>query len=119
MRAAFSFVKSLPLLLILALAGCSSWVYRVDIPQGNFLEQKDVDKLRIEMSKEQVVFVIGNPVAKNPFNSNVWHYMYTMTRGSGEEFKQELVIYFDSDERLLKIEGDFETPENFNTPLEL
>lgn len=119
MRVAVSFLKSIPLLFILALAGCSSWVYRVDIPQGNFLEQKDVDKLRIAMTKEQVIFVIGNPVAKNPFNHNVWHYMYTMTRGSGEEFKQELVVYFDEEQKLKKIEGDFEVPETFNTPLEI
>ena len=118
MRAALSFFKTLPLIMLLALAGCSNWVYRVDIPQGNFLEQKDVDKLRIEMSKEQVIFVIGNPVAKNSFNDNVWHYLYTMTRGNGNEFRTELVIFFDKDEKLLKIEGDFEVPENFNIPLE-
>ena len=63
MRAALSFFKTLPLIMLLALAGCSNKPL-LDIPQGNFLEQKDVDKLRIEMSKEQVIFVIGNPLQK-------------------------------------------------------
>src|SRR5690606_2678945 len=34
---------------VLILSGCSvfdSWVYRIDIPQGNYLEQRDVDQLR-------------------------------------------------------------------------
>lgn len=118
MRAVFLLLKSLPLIALLALSGCSNWVYRVDIPQGNFLEQKDVDKLRIAMTKEQVVFVIGNPVAKNSFNDNIWHYVYAMTRGNGDEFRQELVIYFDEQQKLKKIDGDFDTPENFDTPLE-
>ncbi|TMS63830.1 outer membrane assembly protein BamE, partial [Pseudoalteromonas sp. S1941] len=27
------------------MSGCSSWIYRINVPQGNFLEQSDVDKL--------------------------------------------------------------------------
>jgi len=55
------------LLSLTLLSGCSDWIYRIDVPQGNFLEQKDVSKLRVDMSKEQVRFVLGNPVVEDSF----------------------------------------------------
>lgn len=46
---------SLPLFIcfsvLLFSTGCA---YRADLMQGNFYEQKDIDKLRIGMSPEQV-----------------------------------------------------------------
>ncbi|MEN9531784.1 MAG: hypothetical protein RIQ83_1008, partial [Pseudomonadota bacterium] len=39
-------------LTALTLSGCSL-VYRIDIPQGNYVEQKQVDKLRQGMTREQ------------------------------------------------------------------
>ena len=42
-------------LTALTLSGCSL-VYRIDIPQGNYVEQKQVDKLRQGMTREQVEF---------------------------------------------------------------
>ena len=32
--------------------GCSNWIYRIDVPQGNFLDERDVEKLRVGMTKE-------------------------------------------------------------------
>lgn len=99
------------------LSGCSSWVYRISIPQGNFLEQSDVDKLRIQMTREQVLYVLGSPVAKDTFSNNVWHYTYVFNLGRESEQRKSLVVYFDND-KVSKIGGDFEEPENFKTPLE-
>ena len=66
-------IKTLVLVAgLISLSACSSWVYRIDIPQGNFLEQKDVNKLRVAMTKEQVQFVLGNPVAENSFDKDVF-----------------------------------------------
>ena len=50
--------------LSLSLFSCSSWVYRIDIPQGNYLEQKDIDKLQVEMTKEQVRKVLKYGIKK-------------------------------------------------------
>ncbi len=108
--------------LVLALAlmtgACSSWVYRIDIPQGNYLDQKDVDKLRIQMTKEQVAYVLGNPVARNAFDDDKWHYVYRLARGNGSIYRKQLVIQFDENDKLTTIEGDFEPSEMFSTPLD-
>lgn len=111
-------VKIAVLVAALGLSACSSWVYRIDIPQGNFLEQKDVDKLRVAMTKEQVVFVLGNPVAANPFDHDTWHYFYSLKGGRGNNFEKLLVVEF-KDDRLVNISGDFEKHADFDKPLDI
>ncbi|WP_199612049.1 outer membrane protein assembly factor BamE [Flocculibacter collagenilyticus] len=101
----------------LSLAGCSNWIYRINIPQGNFIEQKEVDKLRIRMTKEQVLYVLGTPMAENAFDKSKWHYLYMMKTGEGNKFRKELVIHFEND-ALKEISGDFEKHEDFDTPLD-
>lgn len=100
------------------LASCSSWVYRIDIPQGNFLEQKLVNKLRVQMSREQVLFILGSPVAKNPFSDDKWHYLYTLDKNKSENHRSELVIHF-VENKVSDVTGDFKKPDEFDTPLEL
>lgn len=62
-------------------SACSNWIYRIDVPQGNFLDQRDVSKLRIGMTKEQVIYVLGNPVVQDSFDDDTWYYVYDMKRG--------------------------------------
>ncbi|MGI5309125.1 outer membrane protein assembly factor BamE [Rheinheimera sp. WS51] len=102
-----------------SLSACSSWVYRIDIPQGNFLEQKDINKLRVQMTKEQVLYVLGSPVASNPFDNDTWHYYYALKSGTDrQDFKKQLIVTF-SDNKLLDISGDYEKSEDFNQPLDI
>lgn len=117
-------MKSAHIIIILVVGlfttACTDWIYRIDVPQGNYLDQKDVDKLRISMTKEQVRFVLGNPVVQDSFNSNTWYYVYDMKRGMrkrGEDVRRELIIRFEG-EKLATIEGDFEKPEEFDIPLD-
>ncbi|MBQ4831735.1 outer membrane protein assembly factor BamE [Pseudoalteromonas sp. MMG010] len=115
-------LKTFSLLLIItftfsSLAGCSSWVYRINIPQGNFLEQSDVDKLRINMTQEQVIFVLGKPVAEDAFDKTVWRYVYSFNIGRDNEQRKSLTLNFEN-KRLVSLSGDYKEPEEFNTPLE-
>jgi outer membrane protein assembly factor BamE len=117
-------MKSAHIIIILVVTlfttACSDWIYRIDVPQGNFLDQKDVNKLRIEMSKEQVQFVLGNPVVADSFNSNTWYYVYDMKRGMskrGADVRRELILVFDAG-KLTSMSGDFEEPEEFSIPLD-
>jgi outer membrane protein assembly factor BamE len=72
------------------------------------------------MTKEQVIFVLGNPVVEDSFDNNTWYYVYEMKRGMkkrGEDFKKDLIIRFE-DGKVAEVTGDFELPEEFNTPLD-
>ena len=84
-------------LLLTLVSGCSSWVYRMNIPQGNFLEQKDINKLRIEMTREQVIYVLGQPIATDAFDDTAWHYVYLFNYNRKNEQKKSLVVHFEND----------------------
>lgn len=108
------------LVLALATGACTNWIYRIDVPQGNFLDERDVEKLRIGMTKDQVIYVLGNPVVDDSFDDDTWYYVYDMKRGMrkrGEDFQKRMIITFE-DEKVADITGDFELSEDFNTPLD-
>ena len=117
-------MKLTQLLIVIAMifttSACKNWIYRIDIPQGNYLDDRDVKKLRISMTKEQVIYVLGRPVVEDSFDKNTWYYVYEMKRGMsvrGEDFKKDLIIDF-IDGKLVKVEGDFELSEEFDIPLD-
>ncbi|AZQ11250.1 outer membrane protein assembly factor BamE [Shewanella khirikhana] len=107
--------------LSLSLSGCSvfDWlVYKPDIPQGNYMEPQQVEKLRIEMTKEQAEYVLGRPVLRDSFADNTWYYVYHFKSGRDASIiHKELVLHFEND-RLAKVSGDYELSTEFNTPLE-
>ncbi len=88
-------------------------IYKLPIIQGNYLEQKDVDKLRAGMTREQVLYVLGNPVARSSFADQRWEYLYTVRDGSEETARKRLSVIF-ADDKLVKIEGDYTQPAAFN-----
>ncbi len=101
----------------LTLSACSSWVFRYDVPQGNYLEQKSIDKLQVGMTKEQVKFILGSPVVVDPFDNNTWNYVYTLKSGRDSKFdRQKKFILTFVDNKLTAADGDFTLSDNFNTP---
>lgn len=88
----------LPAFLLLALGGCSSlyfpWVYRIDIPQGNFVTDDMLAQLKPGMTPEEVRAVMGPPVLSDPFSQDTWFYLMTYRPGQGKTLSQELVVYF-------------------------
>ena len=103
--------------IALTLSACSSWVYRIDIPQGNYLEQKNIDKIQVGMTKEQVKFVLGSPVLIDAFDKDTWNYVYRFKSGRSTklDMNKSFTIKFE-DDKLVSAEGDFDLSENFNTP---
>ena len=111
------FFRILILIAAINLSACSSWVYRYDVPQGNYLEQKSIDKLQVGMTKEQVHFILGSPVVVDAFNNDTWSYVYKLKSGRSKEFdmQKNFIIHF-SDDKLVSATGDFDLAETFNTP---
>lgn len=100
-------------------SACSSWVYRINIPQGNFLDKQGVEKLQLGMTKEQVKFVLGTPVVQDSFNDDTWYYVYRLKSGVSTKFdiSKSFTVKF-TDGKLAEAFGDFELPETFYTPIE-
>lgn len=101
----------------LALGGCSSdpiavrlpWVYRIDVQQGNVIDQSSINQLTTGMSKRQVLFIMGTPAISDPFHAQRWDYVYDFQPGkySKKEERKHVVLYFDGD-ALSRIEGDLQ-----------
>ncbi len=78
-------------------------LYRIDIQQGNAIDPAQLTRLKTGMTKDQVRYLLGNPLAENVFHKNRWHYIYYLIPGKGETKKYRLVLYFDQD-RLINIQ---------------
>ena len=105
----------LPIVLTLPLMGCSL-VYKIDVPQGNYIEAKQVDQLRRGMTQEQVRFILGNPMSLDSFNHERWVYMYYFKPGRGKVEHKQLVLEFNNG-ALASVSGDFTPPVDFNQGL--
>ena len=88
-------------LLIFFITSCSSFsFYKVPVTQGNIFEDEDIDKLQVGQSMDQVQFILGSPMIKDPFHSNRWDYLNLVTVGDEKIVEKKLVVIFD-DENLL------------------
>jgi outer membrane protein assembly factor BamE len=88
---------------LVALTGCSI-IYKLPTRQGNVIEQKDLDKLKVGMTREQVKFVMGTPIASTPFRSDRWDYVGYYKSPRGDVTTRSVTLYFDKD-TLARLEG--------------
>ena len=88
--------------LIVALPGC---LYRMDIPQGNRLDDGLEQQLEIGMSRSQVEFLLGSPAIIDLYRPDWWYYYYYLKTGDdGKIVERHLKLTFSND-LLSKIEG--------------
>ena len=88
-----------------ALAAC---VYRIDIQQGNLLDEEDVNQVDLGMTRSQVQFLLGTPMVSDSFHRDRWDYAYYYRRGrSPDADRRWVVVYFEND-RVQRIDRDIE-----------
>lgn len=76
-------------------AGC---VYQVDVQQGNKLEPKDVERVKVGMTRNQVRFLLGTPMVSDVFHDDRWDYFYYFRPGrSNDPERRWLIVWFDGD----------------------
>lgn len=89
--------------LALMLAGCNI-VYKVPTRQGNVIEQDKLERIEIGMTRSQVRFLLGTPLAASPFTDDRWDYLGYYRSPRGEEAKRIVSFHFEED-RLVRAEG--------------
>lgn len=101
-------------LILLIISACAKYsdgtwkaplVYRIDIQQGNVVDQGMINKLQPGMDKKQVQFIMGTPLITDPFHSDRWDYVYSMEPGKGEREQRRITLYF-KNEKLAYVDGD-------------
>ena len=97
------------------LSGCSLFsVYKIDLPQGTPITQTQAQSLKLGMSQNQVLYILGSPAVRDTLAPNRWDYIYDFQAGTEGNRKgvadvknasQHLVIYFDANGLVNRIEG--------------
>lgn len=110
--------------IALSLSACGNFssldfpgVYKIGIPQGNIITQEMVDQLRPGMTKRQVIFVMGTPLVRDPFNQDRWDYIYSFQPGGGERGQESISVFFE-DDALIRFAGDFTPSTDSSEDLE-
>lgn len=86
------------IVLAFSISACSSIdkvVYRIDVPQGNYLEAATVNQLQVGMNVQQVQYLLGTPVLIDPFNNNKWYYVFLQQKAYQTPEQRTLIVNFD------------------------
>ncbi len=94
----------LAVLLLLPLAACEI-VYKLPTRQGNVIEQKDLDKVALGMTRDQVRFILGTPIAASGLRGDRWDYYGYYKPPRGAAFSRTVSLFFDGD-KLVRMEGE-------------
>jgi len=78
------------------LAGCS--VHKLDIRQGNALDPKALARIQPGITRQQVQYLLGNPLIEDPFHAQRWDYVYYLKPGKGAQELKRVTIFFDGDQ---------------------
>ena len=99
-------LAALAALITIGAATLTGCVYRIDIQQGNLLEDTDVGQVEVGMTRSQVQFLLGTPMVADSFHRDRWDYAYYLRKGrSADTERRWVVVYFEND-RVAKVERD-------------
>ncbi|NMG27463.1 outer membrane protein assembly factor BamE [Aromatoleum evansii] len=82
--------------------------HRVDVRQGNYVDQEMVARLKKGMTREQVRFALGTPLVTDVFHADRWDYVYIFRPGRGEPQQRVLSVFFVGD-KLERVSGDVQS----------
>jgi outer membrane protein assembly factor BamE len=95
-------------IILATLAMSSGCVYRLNISQGNLVEQEDLDQVEVGMTRSQIRFLLGTPMVDDPFHKDRWDYVFYIKIGREDAtFKRWVSIIFE-DEVVSEIRKDQE-----------
>ena len=81
-------------------------IHKVEIQQGNIIDQRMINKLRPGMGKRQVRFILGSPMINDTFHADRWDYIYRKHISSHAPTKATRMSLFFNNGALVRIEGD-------------
>ncbi len=87
-----------PLLLLTIALLASACVYRINIQQGNFLDQAAVEQVKPGMTRSQVRYLLGTPMVADSFDKERWDYIYYLKKGRTRHVdSRRVTVYFEGE----------------------
>jgi outer membrane protein assembly factor BamE len=82
----------------------SACVYRINIQQGNYLDQAAVEQVKAGMTRSQVRYLLGTPMVADTFNKERWDYIYYLKRGRTRHVDSRRVTVFFDGEKVARLD---------------
>jgi outer membrane protein assembly factor BamE len=77
----------------------ASCVYRMDIQQGNLLDESSIEQVALGMTRTQVSFLLGTPMISDSFHHDRWDYTYYFQSGRSKDIDRRwFIVFFQGDE---------------------
>src|SRR5579871_4654156 len=93
-------MKTIQRLALVAAAAliASGCVYRINIQQGNYLDQAAVNQVKPGMTRSQVRYLLGTPLVADSFNKERWDYIYYLKKGRSLHVdSRRVTVYFEGE----------------------
>lgn len=85
------------IVLTFGLSGCGG--YRINVLQGNYLDQEKIDQISQGMTRNQVKYLLGTPMVADSFHEDRWDYVYQFRIGKTQQIiNRKVTVFFDGDE---------------------
>ncbi|MCK4869691.1 MAG: outer membrane protein assembly factor BamE [Gammaproteobacteria bacterium] len=89
--------------LSLILSGCALGPHVPNVQQGNVIKQAMVNQIKPGMSKEQVKFLLGDPLLVDTFDNHYLTYIFTKQVDGGRIKRKRVTLQFNNNYQLVKI----------------
>ena len=90
-------------------------LYRLDVRQGNALDDEALARLETGMDRSRVLHLLGSPAVSDVFHPDRWEYLYSFAPGGEPQEWRRITLHFE-DDRLARIEGDVRPAEEAASP---
>ena len=91
---------------VMLLTGC---VYRIDVQQGNYITQDQVQKLKTGMSRNEVRQALGTPLLMDVFHADRWDYYFSHAKGGKAGDRKQFSVHF-KDDKVVSFTGEVQPP---------
>lgn len=107
MKNNYKLFKFIVLIFSLSLYGCSGvnfsqwhFPYMMEVQQGNYITNKELDQIKIGMTKEQITMIIGYPINQFMFNQSHWEFIYSNYKNNKKLNEYVIKIYFNKYDKI-------------------
>ena len=97
--------KQILILFLSALVSACS-AHKIEVQQGNIVDLEVFEQIEVGMTRQQVRFLLGNPVIIDSFHPDRWDYVYFVTPAGSKPTPKRLSLHF-KDEVLVRIDDQY------------
>lgn len=89
-------IRSILILVFVAVLSSGCGLYQVDIQQGNYITPEQVAQVKPGMSQSQIRELLGTPLLTDDFRRNRWDYVFYQKSGNSTTAGTGATVFFNN-----------------------